>query len=598
MDKKTKLSLTLPIVAAVLTACAFIFLYFYIGIYQRENSYEDSKWIAIQQSRNAATEINSLFLSALYTLRSIAKQEVLIRNEGAQRDEVMALLRRYAKEYPQYLAFWTMWEPNKFDGKDWYYKNTPYFDTEGHFTYACFHFHDSLFDEKITAPEEYLENYYTIPKETKREMVLEPYYYSYSGLPKVFYETSVIVPIIIDTTFYGIVGIDIDLNRIQQKLKNLRLKSGTVSLIASTGEIVAHDDSSMIGENIYNYIERNDTLFSYAIKSGIEYSYETTSRIANDEVFRVLYPIGLNGNIYPWYIMVEISKRKATFRSINLYYVSIGVLIVGMLLITYLIFNIFERIRYEKNLINAKERAESADKLKTLFLHNLSHEIRTPLNAIIGFTQLLLHQNENLDEEQKESVKIIKKSSDQLNAIINDIIAISSLETGLERLSPSPTNLSQLIDDIQGMVKISVDENKITINTSKSHTGPEAIVLVDKIKLRRIINNLLSNAVKFTKEGTIEFGYSINNDVVEFFVSDTGIGIDSSKLELIFEQFTQADEAIQTQYGGTGIGLSICKGYVELMHGKIWVKSELGKGATFFFTVPYKPVTVGNRLIL
>lgn len=599
MIKKTKsTALIYPIIAAVLTAFAFLFLYYYIGVYQRKNTYEDSKWIAFQQSRNAATEINSLFLSALYTLRSIAKQEILIRNEGAQRDEVMALLRRYAKEYPQYLAFWTMWEPNLFDGKDSFNKNSDLFDSEGHFTYGCFHFNDSVYDERITSPEEYLEDYYIIPKKTKREVVLEPYYYIYSGQSVEFYETSVIKPIVIDSTFYGVVGVDLDLSRLQQKLRKLHIDYGSLALVSSSGEIVAHDDSSLIGKNVYSYIPQSDTVFSYAVEKGMEYSYEVKSAFSNKPVFRILYPISINGKDYSWYIMAEIDKHKATFRSLNMYYVSIGVLVLGLFLISFLIYNIFERIKNEKDLIVAKENAERANKLKTIFLHNLSHEVRTPLNAIIGFTQLLFQNDESFNDEQKESVKIIQKSSDQLNAIISDIITISALETGLERLTPVPTNLSQLVDDIYDILKGFVDNSKIELKVSKSHSGPEAIVLVDKEKLRRVINHLLQNAIKFTEKGEVEFGYNIKQDNIEFFVRDTGIGIDPSKLNLIFEQFTQADEDIQVQYGGTGIGLSICKGYVELMGGTIWVVSELGKGSTFSFSIPYERISVGNRLIL
>jgi PAS domain S-box-containing protein len=251
--------------------------------------------------------------------------------------------------------------------------------------------------------------------------------------------------------------------------------------------------------------------------------------------------------------------------------------------------DITERIRIEKELIAAKEKAEESDRLKTAFLQNMSHEIRTPLNAICGFSDLLNDQELNSDK-LNAYVTIIKNSSNHLLSVVNNILTISSLETGQEKVIIEAVCVNDIILDLLTIFKQQTVNRNISVFAKQPLSDRESEIFTDRTKITQVLNNLLSNALKFTHQGTIEFGYGLRNHELLFYVKDTGIGIDPEYHEKIFGRFQQANESGTGNYEGTGLGLSISKGFVEILGGKIWVDSKPGHGATFRFTVPYKPV--------
>lgn len=252
------------------------------------------------------------------------------------------------------------------------------------------------------------------------------------------------------------------------------------------------------------------------------------------------------------------------------------------------------RQRLESELLKAKEDAIRAGELKSAFLANMSHEIRTPMNGIIGFGELL--RNKTLTEEKKQKyIDIITENSKYLLSLINDILDISKIQARHVKLSEQEYSLNRLLNELYEFFYLALKSKQKESLSLKVHYGIENgrdLVIIDLVRMQQIFNNLLSNAIKFTYEGEITFGYSLNEKAHElcFFVQDTGIGIERSKHELIFEAFTQADHSTTRKYGGTGLGLSISRGLVELMGGRIWVESELGQGSKFQFTLPYKPL--------
>ncbi len=251
--------------------------------------------------------------------------------------------------------------------------------------------------------------------------------------------------------------------------------------------------------------------------------------------------------------------------------------------------SIFKEV--EKQLTRAKERAEESDRLKSAFLANMSHEIRTPMNAIIGFSDLLA--DPSLDSpEIGLYTSVIKERCNNLLQIVNDILDISRIEANEIELNENVFSLNALIEElyIEYAQKL-INENKfqIVLNISKAFSDEESILYADEVRLKQILCNLLDNAIKFTKNGEIEFGYKPSGkDHLEFFVRDTGIGIHPDKHEIIFERFRQIDESLDREYGGNGLGLAICKAFVELMGGKIWLESELERGTSFYFTIVTK----------
>lgn len=247
-----------------------------------------------------------------------------------------------------------------------------------------------------------------------------------------------------------------------------------------------------------------------------------------------------------------------------------------------------------EQLIIAKEKAEESDRFKSAFLANVSHEIRSPMNGILGFSQLL--RNTNLTEEKKKYyLDILNERGHHLLGVINDIIDVSKIETGQIDVHNDTLNLNDLFDQLyDSYFHVAVKKNLQFIRRNRL-SGDEAIIWVDKQKLRQIFDNLIGNALKFTHQGEIEYGCFYKADIIEFYVRDTGIGIAPNEIEIIFNRFNQANKSISNQYGGTGLGLSIVKAYVEKMGGRIWVVSKEGQGSDFRFDLPYFSNMVKNK---
>ncbi len=252
---------------------------------------------------------------------------------------------------------------------------------------------------------------------------------------------------------------------------------------------------------------------------------------------------------------------------------------------------------FELELIAAKEKAEESDRLKTAFLQNMSHEIRTPMNAIMGFSSLLADYY-NDKESLAKFAEIINIRCNDLLEIINDILNISKIESGHLSLNYEPCDLNQIFSELALFFsEYQKRNNKLNIQfeLKMCDLAKNKTVLVDKGKLKQILINLISNAFKFTKSGSIEGGYQIeNNNTILFYIRDTGVGIPAEKQEAIFERFTQLNQSELQNTGGTGLGLSIVKGLVKLLNGKVWLESEPNIGSTFYFSMP---VTISSSLV-
>jgi PAS domain S-box-containing protein len=255
-------------------------------------------------------------------------------------------------------------------------------------------------------------------------------------------------------------------------------------------------------------------------------------------------------------------------------------------------YDITDRKEAEENLKIAIKRAEEYDLLKSAFLANISHEIRTPLNAIMGFSQMIKKVYGN-DEQLVGYIDIIMLSSNQLLDIIKEMIEISQLISGKSNTNKSSFSLIELMKELFTSFKI-MEEAKIKQGIKfRMDLHPDVdnfdMIETDRDKLIQILKGLLSNAFKFTFNGAVTFGFKrTDKGIWHFFVTDTGIGIQEEKIEVIFDIFRQGDETFTRQYGGVGLGLTICKELVNLLGGEIWVESKYGKGSTFNFLLPEK----------
>lgn len=248
--------------------------------------------------------------------------------------------------------------------------------------------------------------------------------------------------------------------------------------------------------------------------------------------------------------------------------------------------DITERKKSEEELQKAKQKAEESDKLKTAFLANMSHEIRTPMNGIIGFTELLKTPDLTSTEHSKY-IDIIQQSGERMLNIINDLIDISKIEAGQVEIALAPASINKLLDNLYEFFLPEARKKGLNLSVKKELTDHRSIVITDETKLNQVLSNLIKNALKYTDTGGIILGYRIENNFAQFYVQDTGIGVRKEYHQKIFERFLQGEVDKDKALEGSGLGLSISRAYIEMLGGKIWVESEYGKGATFYFTIPY-----------
>ncbi len=246
------------------------------------------------------------------------------------------------------------------------------------------------------------------------------------------------------------------------------------------------------------------------------------------------------------------------------------------------------RIRIEEQLKQALIKAEEGDRLKSAFLANMSHEIRTPMNGIIGFLDLL--ENDSISVQQRnEYMNIIRSSSIQLLNIVNDIVDISKIESGLITIHETSFDIKQLLGEIEMQYKPGLEEKNLYFKMNCTLDEKDRRLTTDHTKLRQVFVNLISNAIKFTNDGGIQLSCLRSDKFIEFCIADTGMGIPANIQNRVFDRFVQADPGLSRIQEGTGLGLSICKAYVEKLGGRIWLESSPNKGSKFFFTIPVEP---------
>ncbi|MBI9057456.1 MAG: transporter substrate-binding domain-containing protein [Labilibaculum sp.] len=241
-------------------------------------------------------------------------------------------------------------------------------------------------------------------------------------------------------------------------------------------------------------------------------------------------------------------------------------------------------------LTKLKEKAEESNRLKSSFLANMSHEIRTPMNAIQGFSELII--TDKLSPEQKERYsQIISKNCDSLSNLVDEILDLSQIESGLITITNQEFELINCIEEVIYSNSINIPKDKnIQIIFSNQFKQDSLLINTDPLRFKQILNNLLNNAIKFTNQGDITITGSFSDiNELQFCVQDHGIGIEKSALNSIFDRFRKIENDTTVLYRGSGLGLNICKKLLELMDGQIWVKSTIGTGSSFYFTLPIKP---------
>ena len=251
------------------------------------------------------------------------------------------------------------------------------------------------------------------------------------------------------------------------------------------------------------------------------------------------------------------------------------------------LFDEIERVKEELQLIRFK--AGESDRLKSAFLCNMSHELRTPLHAIMGFAGLIA--NPSMPEDDKVTyANIINRNVDSLLEIISDIFDISQFESGVTGIDTESVNVNDLLNSLQTWInleKANVGKENIIVRVNKANKDSGFCIRTDGYKLKRALNHLVYNALKYSEEGMVEIGYTFSeNNIIDFYVKDEGIGFSKDKLQIMFSQFRQVDETPTRQYGGLGLGLTVAQKFATFLNGRLWAESEPGAGATFWISMP------------
>lgn len=241
---------------------------------------------------------------------------------------------------------------------------------------------------------------------------------------------------------------------------------------------------------------------------------------------------------------------------------------------------------YKQELIEAKIRAEEGEKLKTAFLANISHEVRTPMNSIIGFCQLLNRTN-NLSDKQQRYLECISQATWKLLYIMEDMMDMAKIQTQQVKVNISPVNVNEMLKKIYTEMSHSAEEKHLMLTIHAPLLDSESVILTDAYKIQKTIKCLVSNGIKFTNIGSVSFGYNLEGENIVFFVKDTGIGIREELHETIFSSFCQLENVMERKYNGVGVGLSLSKGFIDMLGGKIWVDSAPNNGSTFFIKIKY-----------
>ena len=364
----------------------------------------------------------------------------------------------------------------------------------------------------------------------------------------------------------------------------INTKGEIINCSPSTARMLGYEVSDLIGKHITKLLDPDSiSIFRVKFPKLMSGKPETAEirMICKDgqklDILRAAQPIlDKNGKVEAILALnVDITKRKKTELELKNKNKELQASI--------------KRIRsINIELEKARKKAEESDRLKSAFLANMSHEIRTPMNGILGFTNML-KDPKLTGEEHEMHIRIIEQSGHRLLNIINDLIDISKIESGQMEVSMTESKINEQIEYIYSFFEHEAENKGLKISFNNALPAEESIINTDREKIYAILTNLVKNAIKYTHEGTIEFGYKKKGDFLEFYVIDSGIGIARDKQQLIFDRFVRADLSLSSQYEGAGLGLSITKAYVEMLGGKIWVKSEEHKGAKFYFTIPYSP---------
>lgn len=621
-----------PFVLAIIILAPFLTNKAIISVEENAKSYVD------EVAYSASLEIVSDLEKAERELIVLAQVlEGIIANEKPDRNTVVKILRSVVEKNDSLLGVWSVWEENEFDGRDKEYANTlahdetgrfvPYWTKEsGELSLRALRFYNNA----------QVGNYHFLSKQMNKEVMLVPYDYKIKDSPATI--TTISHPIFDSKgKFVGTIGIDIILSALQESMAQIKpLGIGNVAVISSEGKFIANTDRTKNGVGINLTASKFNYIKSELLEKG-SYNDQYFDDDLKEQVYRVFSSINLKSvnNDWAFVIDVPLSPIKAhLYQNLLFITVIIGIcLVLGVSVALITARNIaspitqiseaLEKIslgntaakipEIESNdevglmsasayifkqhaieLVKTKQEAEKANKAKSEFLSNMSHELRTPMHAILGYSKLGLEKVGDLDPKIFRYFNNINNSGERLLILLNDLLDISKLESGIAKFNFEKLDIVLCIENAVSELRSLFDSKSITVEINSALN--DKLVVIDNNKIIQVMINLLSNALKFSdpnetiKINIIEDKLDYKGDIIpaiKVSVIDNGEGIPEEDIEKIFNKFVQSKGVCRIAEG-TGLGLAICDMIIKKHKGKIWAENNPEKGAAISFVIPYE----------
>ncbi|HCC31560.1 MAG TPA: hypothetical protein DEQ03_16150 [Marinilabiliales bacterium] len=359
--KKFTTNIRIALFSALVIALVLVLIFLVIIFRLRSNAIEDSNQKAVLVSKEVKHSIEEFFHDAFLISNLNIENFLKYRQQGIPRKMAYQFMENSISKRSSFLAYWTMWEPNAYDQADDKYMDDPLHDPYGHFAMTYYYFRGQITVE-INDSADYLEDYYSIPAKLKRPIILDPYHYQYHGNEKVYYETSLINPIMVKDTFLGVFGIDFDLNLLQQELQHKKVfASGFVSLLSNSGMLVTHPDPAKVDHKISEFLHPENHNILDSMETGMGFKTQQNSEFLKKPVVRFFYPIYMEYMVAPWYIMIEIPQDEIYNSVKKVQVIALLVLAILLVLLVYLVFILFYDRKNKENLLEAYQKVVQSE---------------------------------------------------------------------------------------------------------------------------------------------------------------------------------------------------------------------------------------------
>ena len=580
---------------------------------------------SIEKSSNYANQFNSDMQSNMAIARTI--ENTLTVYNSSDRDEVNDILREVLIDNPNLIGTYTGFEPNAFDGKDAEYAGTEGYDSTGRLVPYWNKIGGTMFVEPLIDYE--TSDYYQLPKQLEQEVLTEPYLYQGELI------VSYVSPIIREDEFVGIGGVDVSLNYIDEIVSNVTaFEAGYAFTTSNTGILLSHPvHKEWIGmKTLYDFNDPEIAIMADDILVGQGGNIETVDPTTGEDVIIFYEPVHTGNYSFILVIPKEDMLSDVTalrnelilISSLALIFMAGAAYLVAMSItrpINEIVSN-FEDISnsalkgdlnrraetdvgvdfrkipsglndildslqiYSDDLEKANKELKSLDQMKDVFLSNVSHELRTPLTSIKGYTQNVYDESlGDINSPQKASLEAVLRNADRLRRLVNSLLYISQAQAEIIEYKFKECHIAKIISDAIMDTIMLVEANDLHIEKKIPSDIPT--IEADEAHLVDMLNNIVDNAIKFSPPGgMITLGVSDEEKDLHLTVSDTGIGIPKELIPNLFKKFYQIDSSIRRKYGGTGLGLYICKKIVDAHSGEIWIESEPHKGTTVHIRLP------------